>query len=235
MTAFVAGATGYTGREIVRQLLARGEETIAHVRPNSSQRADFETEFGDSGLVIDTSEWSDDAIQDSLERHKPDLIFSVLGTTKARKSKADDKELETYHAVDYGLTVMLAGACVSAKLAPRFVYLSAFGVKEGSLSEYMRARWEAENYIRHSELPFTFIRPAFISGDDRSEFRFGERFGAVTSDALLSAAAAIGFKGLKKRFASMTAEQLAASMISAGFDPVCEGQILEPYELRDRI
>ncbi|HEY0838778.1 MAG TPA: 3-beta hydroxysteroid dehydrogenase, partial [Vulgatibacter sp.] len=33
--AFVAGATGYTGRGVVRQLGQRGVRTIAHVRPGS--------------------------------------------------------------------------------------------------------------------------------------------------------------------------------------------------------
>ena len=37
--AFVAGATGYTGREVVRLLAERGVRTLAHVRPDSSSSA----------------------------------------------------------------------------------------------------------------------------------------------------------------------------------------------------
>ena len=43
--AFVAGATGYTGREVVRLLAERGIETYAHIRPDSKSRARFEQQF----------------------------------------------------------------------------------------------------------------------------------------------------------------------------------------------
>ena len=33
--AFVAGATGFTGREVVRLLVERGVPAVAHVRPDS--------------------------------------------------------------------------------------------------------------------------------------------------------------------------------------------------------
>ena len=35
MTAFVLGATGFVGREVVRQLCTRGAGPVAHVRPDS--------------------------------------------------------------------------------------------------------------------------------------------------------------------------------------------------------
>ena len=34
MSAFVLGATGFVGREVVRQLCVRGSKTHAHVRPD---------------------------------------------------------------------------------------------------------------------------------------------------------------------------------------------------------
>ena len=37
--AFVAGATGYTGRAVVERLVADGFEAVAHVRPDSSRLA----------------------------------------------------------------------------------------------------------------------------------------------------------------------------------------------------
>jgi uncharacterized protein YbjT (DUF2867 family) len=41
MTAFVLGATGFVGREVVRQLSARGAATVAHVRPDSRSLAEW--------------------------------------------------------------------------------------------------------------------------------------------------------------------------------------------------
>ena len=36
MTAFVLGATGFVGREVVRQLAVRATPVVAHVRPKSA-------------------------------------------------------------------------------------------------------------------------------------------------------------------------------------------------------
>lgn len=47
--AFVAGATGYTGRAVVAELRALGLETTAHIRPNSPQRERWTREFADLG------------------------------------------------------------------------------------------------------------------------------------------------------------------------------------------
>ena len=43
MRMLIAGATGYVGRHVVTDALARGHEVIAHIRPDS-QRGDAEAE-----------------------------------------------------------------------------------------------------------------------------------------------------------------------------------------------
>src|SRR5262245_55763625 len=47
--AFVAGATGYTGNEVVSALRGRGIRTIAHVRPDSSSLERWRKSFEDIG------------------------------------------------------------------------------------------------------------------------------------------------------------------------------------------
>ena len=232
MTAFIAGATGYTGHELVRLLCEEGHDVVAHIRPESSKREGFTKSFEALGATVDCTPWEKSAIEKTIGDLSPDVVFSALGTTRARKKEAADKELETYHAVDYGLTVMLAAACALLETPPRFVYVSAVGVSAGSLSEYMRARWEAENFIEHAGLPYTIVRPSFISGPDRDEFRLGERVGAVATDALLAAAGVIGFVGLRDQYSSMTAAELAHAMVRAAYDPEYENRILEPKTLR---
>ena len=41
MTAFVLGATGFVGREVVRQLGVRATPCVAHVRPDSQRTAEW--------------------------------------------------------------------------------------------------------------------------------------------------------------------------------------------------
>ena len=51
MTAFVLGATGFVGREVVRQLCVRGAKAIAHVRPDSKKLDDWRKTFGEMGAA----------------------------------------------------------------------------------------------------------------------------------------------------------------------------------------
>lgn len=232
--AFVAGATGYTGREVVRILREHDVETVAHIRPDSSKLETDKPTFEGYGATVDTTPWEEDAMVEAMRRHEPTLVFGCLGTTKARKREApaDEKENETYEAVDYGLTKMLALACVTAEISPKFVYVSAVGVKPNPRNSYMKARWKAENYLRHSPLSWVFARPAFISGDNRRESRPLERFGAITADALLGAIGAVGFDDLRDRYQSMTNTELATALVELALDDAAENVVVEPAELR---
>ena len=50
--AFVAGATGFTGREVVAELVRRGVRTLAHVRPDSSRLDEWRERFEAMGLSL---------------------------------------------------------------------------------------------------------------------------------------------------------------------------------------
>ena len=128
-TAFIAGATGYTGQSVVAECRKRGWTTVAHVRPDSGRRDEWTTTFEQEGAQVDTSAWTADAMADAMQRHRPDVVFSLLGTT-AKRAKADGS---SYEAVDYGLSVLLLGAATTIDPAPCFVYLSAIGVYKNHL------------------------------------------------------------------------------------------------------
>src|SRR5215208_1501420 len=65
-TAFVAGATGYTGREVVRQLVERGVRAVAHVRPDSPRLAEWRERFAELGAEVDATPWEEPAMRASL-------------------------------------------------------------------------------------------------------------------------------------------------------------------------
>ena len=48
--------------------------------------------------------------------------------------------------------------------ATRFIYLSGFGVSHQSTNLYYRSKWQAEEVIRQSGLPFTILRCSYIFG-----------------------------------------------------------------------
>lgn len=233
MKAFVAGATGYTGREVVRLLCERGVETFAHVRPDSSKLAEWKERFAAMGATVDTTAWEAAAMKSRLAELQPDRVFALLGTTAARKKTEGNPEAATYQAVDYGLTSMLLAAAAAQPKPPGFVYLSSLGVSKGTRSAYLRARYMLEEELRASGLSFLIARPAMVSGDDRDESRPGERVATVVGDALLGSLRLVGAKKLHDRFASLNATQLAAGLVSAGCEDFASREI-DASELRER-
>jgi uncharacterized protein YbjT (DUF2867 family) len=228
-TFFVAGATGYTGRAVVAELRRRGLATIAHIRPDSSSRARFEAEFSAIGARIDTTEWDAMALAGALARHAPTAVFCLIGTTAAQSRRAEREtgKAVNYETVDYGLTAMLVSAASQSGQKPRFVYLSAAGAAPGAPGAYMQARWKAEEAVRSAGIPYTIVRPSFITGPDRDDNRPGERFGARVADAALNVLGALGARRLQARFRSITNSELAAGLIALAQDPAKIDAIVE--------
>jgi len=231
--AFVAGATGYVGREVVRDLRDRGIETTAHIRPQSRSVERWRASFAAMGATVDETPWELDAITATIARLEPTLVFALLGTTRKR-AKAESID-NPYEAIDYGLTAMLFSAAATlANPAPRFIYLSAAGVSERSSSAYMAARWRAESLISAGPLPYVLARPAIITGADRDDARPGERLAGGVADAALSVLGAFGARGLRDRYRSTTNVTLAAALVRWALDPEAKAKIAEGADLRGR-
>jgi len=233
--AFVAGATGLTGRAVVEQLRERGVETIAHVRPDSSKLEAWRERFTALGAEVDTTAWDEAAMTDTLRERAPTHVFALLGTTRARAKRASregrDASAETYEAVDYGLTALLRRAAEASGHRSRFVYLSAMGVRASTRNPYMAARARIEAELRAGELPYTIARPSFILGD-RDQPRRGETVGAAAVDGALGVLGALGARRLRDRYRSITGDDLAAALVRLALDPEAADRVVEADELR---
>jgi uncharacterized protein YbjT (DUF2867 family) len=211
---FIAGATGYTGREVVRECVARGLETVAHVRPDSSRLEHWRTHFEALGAQVDTTAWGLASLTATLERLQPSQVHALLGTTRKRgKQGSGSKIADTYEAVDYGLSIMLLEAALACRSNPRFVYLSALGADGRSVNAYMGVRKRVEAAIRGSGLPYLVVRPGFITGDDRDETRAGERVASIVGDGVLGVLGALGAKRMRARYSSLTGAQLGGAIV----------------------
>lgn len=214
-SVFVAGATGYTGRFVVRESIARGLETVAHVRPDSSRLSHWRQTFEALGAQVDSTPWSLPELTATLTRLQPSVVHSLLGTTRSRGKHGGSGSAvsDTYEAVDYGLSIMLLEAAVACGSRPRFVYLSALGADGRAVNAYMAVRTRVEAAVRGSSLPYVIARPGFITGDDRDETRMGERVAARIGDAMLGGLAKLGGKRLQDRYASLSGSQLGAALV----------------------
>ena len=111
MKAFVAGATGLTGRFVVETLRRRGLGVVAHVRADSARLGEWTTRYEAMGVTVVASAWEKASIAAVLAEHRPHVVFGLLGTTRARASRVaragGDASGESYDAVDVALTEML--------------------------------------------------------------------------------------------------------------------------------
>jgi uncharacterized protein YbjT (DUF2867 family) len=210
LSAFVAGATGYTGRALVHELCARGVRTVAHVRPDSPRLPQWQQHFNAVGATVDSSPWAAAPLTGTLRNQQPDFLFAMLGTTRsraraARSAGGDD----SYENVDYGLTSLLLSATLQAAPDAHFVYLSAIGVGPRARGGYLRVRWRMEQELRSSGIRHTIIRPAIITGADRDDSRPMERAAAVVTDAVLALVGRLGGRHVQQRYRSRTGAELA--------------------------
>ncbi len=235
--AFIAGATGYTGRHVVQCLRKLRIDTHAHVRPDSSALTKWKQEFESQGATIDTTPWEFEPMLETLQRIQPTVVFALLGTTKARAKVAAKSgrriEEESYERIDYGLTALLLRAVQTSEADPRFVYLSSIGVGTSPAhSAYLEARQRLESELVTSGVSFTIARASFITGSDRDEARPGERAAAALTNTLLKVAGALGAHELKARYASATGDALAQNLVMLALDPAAENTIVEGSALR---
>ena len=230
--AFVAGATGYTGRAVVEELAARGVEVIAHVRPDSPQLNEWRQRFTTMGATFDCTPWGRPEFEAVIRHYRPACVFGLLGTTYRRARQARQRGgNDSYETVDYGLTAIVLNATIARMPDAKFVYLSSLGVRENARNPYVHARWRIESQLKSSGLPYVIARPALITGPDREHFRLGERSAAFAVQGVFTAARVLGFRSFTERFATMTGAQLGRALVVAALDPQCRNVTLEPPQL----
>jgi nucleoside-diphosphate-sugar epimerase len=111
-TAFVAGATGYTGRALM-ELFAPGSSEKTDWKPRPHARAAGKV---DGAVVCDPR----DVPKLTEGMRGCDAVVQLIGTVRARFDEGD------YDAIDYGTTVALGEAAKAAGV-PRLLLLSSVG------------------------------------------------------------------------------------------------------------
>ena len=109
------------------------------------------------GAIVEEIPWKKDAMSQTLQRHQPSHVFSLLGTTKSKnRSEAQRGKKASYDLVDRDLSILLLKSAQSLKVRPKFVFLSSMGVVENTQNRYLRARAEVvtspERGVRFGQL-----------------------------------------------------------------------------------
>lgn len=162
--AFIAGATGFTGRALAKQPTeGAGVQLALQVRPGSSSLAKLD---GDDRVVqVATSDGQ--ALADSMDGM--DAVVQLIGTVRANFN-----DETSYESVDYGTTIALLDAARRAGVE-HFVLLSSVGAGLG-FGEYLRWKKKTERAVTSSGLGYTILRPSYLAGDDEMTERKPARY-----------------------------------------------------------
>jgi divinyl chlorophyllide a 8-vinyl-reductase len=139
---YVAGATGYIGREVVKRALKRGYTVHASARLNSKTALPQHDR-----LILDIIQ---------TERAKTTFNIpkgaSVISCISSRTGTAQDA-----HNIDYQMNVSLLD-CAQASDADVFLMLSAICVQKPKLA-FQHAKLKFEDALQTSGLKYSIVRP----------------------------------------------------------------------------
>ena len=207
---FVAGATGYLGRRVVPELLARGHAVRALARPGSENRVPegAEVVLGDA---LNAASFAD--------RVPPaDTFLQLVGVAHPGPSKAAQ-----FRTIDLASAKASADAARTAGIA-RFVYVSV-AHPAPAMRAYWQARAEAEDYIRAAGLNATVLRPWYVLGP-------GHRWPYLLVPGYWIAERLPGTRETARRLGLVTLAQMAAAIVRAVEAPVSGIRVVEVPEIR---
>lgn len=164
----VTGATGFVGRAVVRELVARGHKPICLVR----DRAQFESQVAtlptDRREVFVGDLFNDDSLARSVEG--AEACIHLVGII--REAPLCGQTFERIHVEG---TQRVVAACKAAGVK-RIVHMSALGARSGAVSNYHKTKWLAEGIVRDSGIDWTIFRPSLIHGPDGEFMRMIKKF-----------------------------------------------------------
>jgi uncharacterized protein YbjT (DUF2867 family) len=149
----VTGATGFIGPKVVHALRARGLPVRALVRDRAKGRQleAWGAELAEGDVTRPNTLW--------LAAERCEAVVHLVSIRTGRR--------EDFEAVMSQGTRDLVEAAHALGVG-RFVHMSASGVGEATkdLTPYYRAKWEMEQAVEGSGVPFVIFRPTFVFGRD---------------------------------------------------------------------
>jgi NADH dehydrogenase len=206
MKVLVTGATGFVGREIVRQLHEKGHSIRILARSRNASRV--EEAVSCWGAEVHPGDVLDAASLDGAV-NRTEAIIHLVGII----GEAGENTFENVHTRGTG---NLVTAARQAKVR-RFVHMSALGTRPNAASRYHQTKWAAEELVRHSGLDFTVFRPSLIYGPQDQFINLFAR--------LIRLSPVVPLMGSPRaRFQPVSVETVAAALTKSLGEPQSTGQ-----------
>ena len=152
----ILGGSGFVGRHLCNQLVARGYRLTAPTRDRERAKGLITLPTAD----VLTADVYDPATLARLVRGC-DAVINLVGVLHDGRGRGSFQEAHV------GLAQKVVEACRHAGVR-RLLHMSALGADPKGPSAYLRSKGEAERVVRESGLDFTIFRPSVIFGrEDR--------------------------------------------------------------------
>ena len=153
MNILIAGATGKTGQQVVKYLSKQGHTPTALVRDGS-----------DTSTLPEGTDTRKGDLTDLPHNacHGMDAVIFAAGSGSSTGPEMTEK-------VDRDGAQALVDRAKQAGVT-RFVMLSSIGADqsdpEGDLAQYLKAKHDADEYLKSSGLTYGILRPVALTDDD---------------------------------------------------------------------
>lgn len=157
----ITGGTGFVGGHLIKRLIKKGLSVRVLVRNPAKARP--LKELGVEVIPGDiTSRSSLDAAVFGTER-----VIHLVGIIQEAASA-------TFQKIHVEGTRNILDAAKKTGIR-HFIYQSALGTRPAAKSEYHKTKWQAEELVRGSGIPYTILRPSLIYGPgDQFTIRLSE-------------------------------------------------------------
>ncbi|MEM7298473.1 MAG: SDR family oxidoreductase [Bacteroidota bacterium] len=159
MKILLTGSTGYIGRRLLPELVAKGHQVICPVR--DKRRFDFE-DFDEEFLSLVEVVECDFLIKESLEDLPQDIDAAYYLIHSLTSNSHDFSDLETSTAINFR-------GYLKASQAKQVIYLGGIA-NDDELSDHLSSRKHVESILKESHVPITVLRSAIIIGSGGASF-----------------------------------------------------------------
>jgi uncharacterized protein YbjT (DUF2867 family) len=159
MKVFLTGATGFVGKYMLERLLTYGHAVRAALRGLPGQNARLVSHVQHVGRKDDFQYVPGDVVEGTrLEEGMRgcDAVIHLVGIIM-------EKGTNTFERVHHLGTRNVVEAA-KRKGIKRFVQMSALGVRADGVAAYQTTKWEGEEEVRRSGIPYCILRPSLIFG-----------------------------------------------------------------------
>ena len=193
-TAIILGATGATGGELLKLILA--DDRYSKVKLFSRHSA------GQTHPKVEEHLSDLLKLEDQAAHFTADVVFCCVGTTKA---KTPDEEI--YRKIDYGIPVAAARLAMANGI-PSFIVISAIGVRKDSRIFYNRTKAEMQEAVLAQHIDNTYLLQPSLIVAYRPENRIGEKIASGVMKLLNPL-----LWGNLSKYRSIKAETIAKAMV----------------------